>query len=91
MKHNGKQITKTKLPLLTNQHIIRKWMIVAGLLALARLLLMASWMVMQCELRTVLAVFMGWLLLRSLLRLACQILMTILFLILLTLILGLII
>ena len=79
---------KQKFPRLSNLHIIwvcAKWLILAGLL------IAAAWAVMNSSAGIFLAVAMGFLLIGSLIRLVSRFVITVVYIILLVLILGLII
>lgn len=88
MIRNGKNITKRKFPRLSNLHII--WVCVKRL-TLAGLLVAAAWAVTNSSAGISLTVAMGFLLIRSLIRLVSRFVITVVYIILLVLILGLLI
>lgn len=87
--NNGKHIvTKQKLSSLSNLHII--W-VCAKRLTLVGLLVAMVWAVMNSGVGVFLSVTVGFLLIRSLIRLAFRLIVTVVYIILIALILGLII
>jgi len=85
---NGKHIMKQKFPRLSNLHI--NWVCVKRL-TLAGLLVAAAWTVMNSSTIVFLVVAVGFLFIRSLIQLVSRFVITIVYIILLMLILGLII
>lgn len=85
---NSKYIMKQKFPRLSNLHIVWvcvKWLTFAGLLVAV------AWAVINSSAGIFLAVVVGFLLILSLMRLAFRFVITVVYIILLVLILGLII
>ncbi|RHF02013.1 hypothetical protein DW701_17465 [Bacteroides eggerthii] len=88
MMRNDKHITKQKFPRLSNLHIIWVW---TKRLTLVGLLVVMGYAVVNSGVGIVLAVTVGFLLIRSLIRLAFRLIVTVVYIILTVLILGLII
>lgn len=88
MKNSKHIVTKQKFPHLSNLHIV--WVCVKRL-TLVGLLIAVVWAVVNSGAGVFLAVMVGFLLIRSLIRLAFRLLVTVVYIILIALILGLII